>query len=221
MLMGATSVALAVGPAQLDTRIRELTGKFEVMQAREDTRIPPEVLSRARGIILLDRTKAGFLFAYEGGGGIAMVKNDAGVWSPVGFVGASDASLGFQVGGEKNFYAILLMNRDSTRLLTDPSFKFAGEATGVAGDVSAGVGASSLNQPVLVYSSSSGLYGGASVQGGSITPDQKANDVYYGHYVAMGDILFSRSVQSTESSTDLARKIDEYSNPRVEPAPVR
>ena len=36
---------------------------------------PAETLRKAQGIILLDRTKAGFLFAYQGGGGVAMVKD--------------------------------------------------------------------------------------------------------------------------------------------------
>jgi lipid-binding SYLF domain-containing protein len=52
--------------------------EFQAMQARPDKRVPAEVLGKARAIILLDRTKAGFVFAYQGGGGVAMVKDKKG-----------------------------------------------------------------------------------------------------------------------------------------------
>ena len=139
MIMGLASAALAIEPAALDNRIRELTGKFEVLQSQAGKAIPADVLRRAQGVILLDRTKAGFLFAYEGGGGVAMVRNaKTDTWSPAGFLGASEASLGFQIGGEQDFYVILLMSADANRILTEPNFKFGGEARGTAGDVSAG-----------------------------------------------------------------------------------
>jgi lipid-binding SYLF domain-containing protein len=222
MLLGFAGGALAIEPAELDSRIRELTAKFEMLQAKADTRIPPDVLQRAQGVILLDRTKAGFLFAYEGGGGVALVREKGtDTWSPAGFLGASEASLGFQVGGEKNFYAILLMSRDADRVLTEPNYKFGGEATGTAGDASGGHEGkfSTMNQPVLIYDSRKGLYGGATIQGGSITPDDKANRIYYGQFVTMRDILLDHRVQTTESSTDLARKLNEYSRvPDVAPS---
>ena len=121
--------------------------------------------------------------------------------------------MGFQVGGEKDFYAILLMNRDANRILTEPNYKFGGEASGTAGEASGGREGkvSTTSQPVLIYDSRKGLYGGATIQGGSITPDGKANRIYYGQYLTMTDILFDHRVQATEASVDLARKINEYS----------
>src|ERR1051326_6506918 len=64
--------ALAVERADLDFRIRKLTAKLESLQSKRDKRIPIEQLRKAQGIILLDRTKAGFLFAYQGGSGLVM-----------------------------------------------------------------------------------------------------------------------------------------------------
>ena len=52
----------AADKAELDNRVRKLTGKFEAMQAKPDKRIPAENLRKAQGIVLLDRTKAGFVF---------------------------------------------------------------------------------------------------------------------------------------------------------------
>jgi lipid-binding SYLF domain-containing protein len=216
ILLGFAGSILAIEPAALDNRVRALTAKFETMQAKPDKSIPPDVLSRARGIILLDRTKAGFLFAYQGGGGVAMVK-DANAkpdkWSPVAFLGASEASLGFQIGGEQDFYVILLMSSDANRLLTEPNFTFGGEARGTAGNSSGGQEGkvSTVEQPYLVYSDRKGLYGGATIKGGAVTPDEKANFIYYGQSLTMRDILLNHKVEPTDSATDLAKSIAMYS----------
>ena len=61
------ATAMAVDKAELDNRVRTLTSRFEAMQQRPDRRIPAENLRKAQGIVLLDRTKAGFIFAYQGG----------------------------------------------------------------------------------------------------------------------------------------------------------
>ena len=66
-----------------------------------------------------------------------MVKDaKSGNWSPPSFLTANEASLGFQIGGQQSFIAILLMNTNATRALTDSSFNFGGEASGTAGNTS-------------------------------------------------------------------------------------
>ena len=138
---------------ELDNRILTLTEKFESFQHLPDKRIPPATLRKARGIILLDRTKAGFVFAYQGGGGVAMVRDaNSNQWSPVAFLDANEASLGFQIGGEQHFYIVLLMTTNSTGMLLDQKFDLGGEARGTAGDNSTGVEAAPPVEPsVLVY----------------------------------------------------------------------
>jgi SH3 domain-containing YSC84-like protein 1 len=208
---------MAVERTELDARVRALTAKFEEMQSKPDKAIPSGVLRKAQGIILLDRTKAGFVFAYQGGGGVAMVKDPrSGNWGPVAFLGASEASLGFQVGGEQNFYVILLMNTNATGILTDPNFDFGGEARGTAGDTTSGVEGkvSTTEEPILVYDDRKGLYGGAAVKGGALTPDEQANNVYYGDYFTMKDILFDHKVQPTEDAVNLAKRINSYAQTR-------
>ena len=206
--------ASAVEKAELDNRIRALTAKFEALQQQADNCVPAETLRKAQGIILLDRTKAGFIFAYQGGSGVAMVRNPkTHEWSPAAFLSANEASLGFQIGGEQNFFVILLMNTNATRMLTEPTFDVGGEARGTAGDSSSGVGTkfASSEPPVVVYNDRKGLYGGAAIKGGAITPDQEANSAYYGDYFTMKDILFDHKVKPTASAMHLAGKIEEFS----------
>jgi lipid-binding SYLF domain-containing protein len=214
ILLGFATSAFALDKAALNHRIRKLTVKFESMQANPEKRVPAEKLRQAKGIILLDRTKAGFIFAYQGGSGVALVKDPkTEKWSPAAFVSANEASLGFQIGGEQTFYVILLMHTNAVHMLTDAKIDFAGEARGTAGDVSAGEQSQiSLNEnPVLVYANRAGLYGGAAIKGGAITADDEANRTYYDAYVTMQDILFDNKVKATDTETELATKLTEYS----------
>lgn len=217
LALGLAGVLTLAAPAQvqardLDNQIRKLTAKFEAMQQKPDKRVPADMLRRAKGIILLDRTKAGFIFAFQGGSGVAMVKDDEGQWGPPAFLSASEASLGFQIGGEQNFFVILLMSTNATHALTDSIIDFGGEARGTAGGQSSGVEGEAVQPPsMVVYCDRSGLYGGATVKGGAITPDDDANASYYGHYVTMNDILFGNQLKPTEAAGELARQISKYS----------
>jgi lipid-binding SYLF domain-containing protein len=210
LLISLAGISKADPKTELDGRVFDLTAKFQQLQQQPDKHIPAGVLSKARGIILLDRTRAGFLFAYQGGSGVALAKDpETGKWSAPAFLTANEASLGFQIGAEQNFFVILLMSSNATHFLTDPNFEFGGEASGTAGDVSAGASGSisDTERPVLVYSSRKGLYGGAAIKGGAVSPDENANQAYYGQWLSMKDILFDKKVQPTPVATSLASAI--------------
>ncbi len=210
----ASSKVFGVDKAELDNRIRSLTAKLADMQSKPDKSVPADHFRKAQGIILLDRTKAGFLFAFQGGGGVALVKDPkTKKWSPTAFVGANEASLGFQIGGEQSFFVILLMTTNATRLLTEPNFEFGGEARGTAGDASAGQEGkfSAPGGSVLVYADRKGLFGGAALKAGAISPDDEANRVYYKQFLTMQEILWEKKVKPTEAVSQLAGKLTEYS----------
>lgn len=213
VLLGFVTSALGVDRAELNGRIQALTAKFEALQQLPNKRVPADVLRRAKGIILLNRTKFGFVFAAHSGGGIAMVKDRSGDWSPAAFIRSTGASIGFQGGGEQDFFVMLLMNSNAIHQLTDATINFANEARGTAGNNSAGT-EKKLNSPdqsVLVYAERSGFYGGVAVKGGRLSADRTANDVYYDRFVTLRDILFDHKVKPTQPAKELAQKISQYS----------
>lgn len=215
LLLGLAVTARAIDKADVDKRIRALTVKFDEMQAKPDKRIPAENLRKAQGVILLDRTKAGFIFAYQGGAGLALVKDaKTGHWSAPAFLTASEASLGFQIGGQQALVVILLMNTNATRALTDTSVNFGGEASGTAGNASGkaeGTVSDDQNQLMLVYTDATGLYGGAAVKGGALAPDTDANVAYYGQSFAPKEILFGNKGKPSDAAIELAHKLTESS----------
>jgi len=214
MLFGLAITTQAIEKGELDDRIRLLTSKFEAMQQNPDKRIPVDKLRAAKGILMMERTKAGFLFAYQGGGGLGLIKDPkTDKWGPAGFLGAGEASLGFLVGGQQSFIVVLMMNTNSVQLLYGSSSDFGGEARATGGDQSAGVkGTFPPDQPsILVYDDRQGLYAGAALKGGTIFPDDEANRIYYGQSWAMRDVLSGKGVKATQPAIDLAAKIDQYS----------
>jgi lipid-binding SYLF domain-containing protein len=94
-------------------------------------------------------------------------------------------------------------------LIADAAFEFGGEARGTAGDSSAGAEGKvdAIDRAVLVYDERHGLFGGAAVKGGAISPDHDANRVYYGGAFTMQEILFDGKLKPTTPATSLAGKI--------------
>jgi lipid-binding SYLF domain-containing protein len=214
LFLGLSVSGLAAEREDLDQRILTLTDKFTAMQAKPDKRISPEILRKAQGIILLDGTRAGFLFAYQHAGGVALVKDSrTGEWSPASFVGANEVSQGLQIGSERSLTVILIMNGDATWSLVGPVNKFGGEASGTAGNATGRTeGAiSPVERPAMVYSDRHGLYAGAAIKGGSIWPDTDANLAYYKQPLSAKEILFDGKVKPTAAGKKLAERIIESS----------
>ncbi len=63
---------------------------------------------------------------------------------------------------------------------------------------------------MMVYDEREGFFGGVSIKGGAMSPDDTANRIYYGAPVTMQEILFDRKVKPTEMAKTLARKLTEY-----------
>ena len=214
LFLGLVLPGLAADRANLDRRIGTLTDKFEAMQAKPGKAIPPEVLRKAQGIILLDGTRAGFLFAYQHAGGVALVKDSrTGEWGPASFLGANEVSIGLQIGGVRSLTVIVITNADAAWALVGPVTKFGGEASGTAGNSTGRTeGAiSSLEQPTMVYSDRHGFYAGAAAKAGSIWPDTEANRAYYGLPLSAKELLFDGKVKPTAAGEELAQRITESS----------
>jgi SH3 domain-containing YSC84-like protein 1 len=208
---------MAVDRAGLDARISKLLVKFELMQDKPNRRIPPEILRNAQGIILLNHSKVGLVFGYQGGGGVAMARNPhTGEWSAPAFFSASESSFGFQIGGQHTFTVILLMNTNSMHLLTEPRFDWGTLANGTAGASSASTDSKASNtDPIeVVFTDTQGFYGGAAIKGASISPDTDANYAYYGQLLTAKEILFENKAKTSTNAATLIRRIVEFSKPK-------
>jgi len=214
LLTSVVWTAAAADSVRLESKAEKLIAKFESLQQKGDKGVPADVLKKAQAIVLLDRTKAGFVFAFQGGGGVAMARDPkSGQWGALSFMKANEASLGFQIGGQQSFLVILLMTQASAEQLAATTFEFGGEARGTAGDVSAGEEGTiaSEERSILVYGDRQGLFGGAALKGGALNPDQEANRLYYGEWLGTQEILFGKKVKPTKAALKFAEKIEAFS----------
>ena len=209
LALGLATTAFAQTKSELDDRVRKLMAEFDSLQANAEARIPAEKLKKAMGVIVMDRTKGGFIVGYEQGIGVAMVKNK-GDWSPFSFMSSHEGSFGAQIGGKTTFCVILLMNEAARDRLVNPKVNFGGEAGGTGGSDSGGVGDNFTEEPpVLIFGESKGLYGGAVIKGGSVSADDNANTKYYGQFYSIKDILFEKKVKASDTAAEFAKKLDE------------
>jgi len=209
LVLGLAATTMAQSKGELDDRVRKLMASFDSLQANAQSRIPADKLKKALGVIVMDRTKGGFIFGYEQGFGVAMVKSKGGDWSPFSFMNSHEGSFGAQIGGKNTFCVILLMNEAARDRLTNPQVSFGGEAAGTGGSNSDGVGSNfTEDPPVIVFGTSKGLYGGATIKGGQVAAEDKANQNYYGEYYSIKDILFENKVKRSETATEFAKKFE-------------
>jgi lipid-binding SYLF domain-containing protein len=208
--------ALAETKNKLDARVRDLTDYFAKVQKDAENAVPAEILRKAEGLIIMRTYKAGFIVGVAGGGGVAVVRNKTTrQWGPVGFLKGGEGSFGFQAGGQRSDMILVLMNSDGIKLLTDPNMKLGVDVRATVGPKSAGDQANlkTDNTPVLIYSDTKGVYGGASLQTGGLFPDSGNNEEYYGKKLTMSEILVGGKAEPTEAAKLLGAKIEECAKP--------
>jgi SH3 domain-containing YSC84-like protein 1 len=158
------------------------------------TAIPPGIWQEARGVLILNQFKAGFIFGVKGGYGVLMVKRPGGRWSLPVLVDASEASLGLQIGA-KSVESVCIITDDATpRLLFTSQYNIGVDAKAVAGPSSVEYendAKTTFIAPVLVYSRSVGLFAGATVKAGHVQRNDGANFTLYNTTYTMPELLYS------------------------------
>ena len=208
---------LATTKEKLDTRVNELAGYFQAVQSDPATAVPPEVLQKAEGLVIMHGYRGGLVLGYAGGEGLVIVKDKTtGEWGPVAFVRGAQGTFGFQGGAEQTDFVLALMNTNALETFTKASMRPGAGARATAGDNTTGDQAYYTLEKgsVLVYGQWQGFYGGACLQSGWIVPDSGANKTYYGRELTLREILTGGKVESTEAAKGLASKIEQFAKPR-------
>lgn len=180
-------------------RVESCEAILREFMANPSTAIPPDVLRQAKGILILNQFKAGFIFGFKGGYGVAMVKKPDGRWSVPVLVRAPEASIGFQAGADSVETIYVFMDDRTPRLLFNSRFHIGVDAKAVAGPHAADAEADNrplLAEPILYYSKSAGLFAGASIKAAEITRDDKANFLLYHTEYQLPEILYSNWIQA-------------------------
>jgi len=196
-ILGATSVRAndsSTPRSDLVLRVETCEAIIREFMASPTTAIPRGVWQNARGVMILNQFKAGFILGVKGGYGVLMVRKPSGRWSLPVLIDASEASFGLQVGA-KSVDTVCILTDDATpRLLFTNRYNIGVDAKAVAGPNSAEYENNAKNifiAPVLVYSKSVGLYAGATVKAGHVQRNDAANFILYNTSYTMPELLYS------------------------------
>ncbi len=179
---GTAAVLAEPTPGEL-ARIETATQIFNEI-TRVPRGIPPRLLAKARGIAIIPgELKAGFIFGGEFGRGVLISRTADGTWSLPSFISLTGGSFGPQIGVESTDLILIFNTAGSLDMSKNGKITLGGSMSVAAGPLGRTAEASTdipLSAEIYSYSTSSGVFAGASVQGSVLSPDFKANRDFYG-----------------------------------------
>ncbi len=157
--------------------------------------------AQAKAVIIFpELVKAGFILGGEVGDGVRLVRDpDSGEWSYPAFYTLASASIGLQIGAQVSQVMLLVMTDGGMDKVMSDKVTLGADASVAAGTVGGGVeAATTLNVEADIYSFSlaKGLFGGISLEGAVLVPDEEAAEAYYGKAVSSRAIVIDREVSN-------------------------
>ena len=169
----------------------------EILNAPDS--IPQSVLDKADCIVVLPSVVK---FALGIGGSYgrgAMTcrggKDFQGKWGAPTMMALEGGSVGLQLGGEATDFVLLLMNSRSASSILSSKVKLGGDASAAAGPVGRTASAETdvaMQAEILTYSRARGLFGGVSLAGSTLRPNNDANKHLYRREMPAKDIVGMR-----------------------------
>ncbi len=172
-------------------RVRDATRL--VQQMKQDPALA-SVLQQAKGVFIVPHYgKGGFIVGGQGGGGIVLVKHE-GSWSSPAFYSIAGGSIGAQAGGEGGAITMILMTQKAVNRFENSTRGWI--LNGTAGltvvNWSGKTQASTAyngRDDVILWTNTSGLYGGLTVGVKHLSPDTQMDRAYYQRPASSADIL--------------------------------
>ena len=177
-------------------------------------KISPDLLAKARCIIVLPNVKkGGFIVGGSGGRGALSCRSGAnfnGRWSAPAMYSIGGASVGLQVGGSSTDFVLLVMDDKGVNAILQDKTKVGADASATAGPSSAASTSSEVGGADLItYSRSSGLFAGVSLDGATLHQDGDANQRLYGKAINAKEIVREGAVAPTDAGKQLLAVLDE------------
>jgi len=196
LLLTTTAVA-AVSKSEAK-KLNEAAAVVSELRSSPDSGIPDSIWSKAECVVVIPSLKkAGFIVAGESGSGVMSCRRN-NRWGPPVFMQMTKGSAGFQAGVSSTDLVLVILNQRGAEKLLGNKVTLGADASVAAGPVgrtaSAGTDAQ-MTAEMLSYSRAKGMFAGVDLSGGSLRPDQSANDDAYGPNASAREIaLGTRSV---------------------------
>jgi SH3 domain-containing YSC84-like protein 1 len=185
----------------------------EIMNIPEQG-IPQHLLDRAHCVAVFPSVvRAGFGIGGRGGRGVASCRTADG-WSPPAYLNIGGATFGAQIGAEATDYVMLFMTDEGAKSLMKTNVTLGGNLSVSAGPVGREAGAATdiaLQEQILTYSRSRGLFAGATIEGAVIeTANNDMRDVY-GPEATARAVLFEGQYQAPDEVMAFPKTLASFS----------
>ena len=175
-------------------RLDESADVITDMMHASDKGVPQDLMNKAQCVIIVPNMKrAGFIFGAKYGRGFSMCRRPGGAgWSAPAAMRIEGGSFGLQIGGTESDLVLLVMNDHGMKHLLENKFTLGGEATAAAGPVGRDATAQTdaeMHAEMLSYSRARGIFGGLTLEGATLRPDQDANRELYGKGLKNREII--------------------------------
>jgi SH3 domain-containing YSC84-like protein 1 len=185
----------------------------EILNIRES--IPDNLLEKAPCVVVIPSVlKLAFIGGGSYGRGVMTCRGGEdfkGPWGAPSMMALEGGSFGFQAGAQGTDFVLLLMNARSGSAVLTSKVKVGVDASAAAGPVGRTAEASldaSMRAEILSYSRSRGLFGGVSLGGSTLRPDNRANRKLYGKQLEAKEIVLKGEVTAPPAAQKLLATLD-------------
>lgn len=185
---------------------------LDVVMSKPETAIPADALRQCKGVVIVHQYRVGLIFGGQGGSAVLVARNpQSGNWGPPVFLDPGGITFGLQAGAKEINSVFLLMSDEAVRRAYSGRFELGADAIAVAGPKTAEVDNFDLfKAPVLVYTSLGGLYAGAAIKGGWLTPYDKANRELYHTPYSTPEIALSTWFEIPPEAQSIVNKLRQH-----------
>jgi len=182
------------------------------------SKIPQGLLQKAYCVIVIPSVLKGAVgFGGSYGRGVMSCRSGGDLkapWTAPTMMALEGGSFGLQLGGQATDFVLLVMNERGARTILGAKAKIGGDITGAAGPIGRSAQANMdlyLRTSILTYSRSRGLFGGLSLEGSTLRPDNKANAKLYGKELSARSIVLENAVPIPSAAEKLMAALNDYS----------
>jgi len=198
----ALSLLAAPMAARADSDARNLVDKARIVldDVKRDKEFgnTQQLLHRAKAVLIVPSLfKGGFFVGGEGGTGVLLSREPDGAWSYPAFYTMASASFGLQIGAQESELVLIALSEKAKQAFMRDEFKIGAEAGLAVVTLGASAEAdttANLNADIVVWASSSGAYGGLTLNGSIIKPRDSYNQDFYGRAVTPAGITATHGV---------------------------
>jgi SH3 domain-containing YSC84-like protein 1 len=213
----AALLAFALPAMAAEDDAKRLTASGQVLNeimSAGDKAIPGDLFHKAYCVVVIpNMKKAGFIFSGKYGKGFATCRDPKGTgWTAPAAMRVEGGGFGLQAGGESADIVMLVMSDKGMQGLLASKFTLGGEASVAAGPVGRDATAqtdATMRADILSWSRTRGVFGGLSLQGGTLRADDDANKALYGQKETNKDILTGK-VQAPADAASFLDPVTKY-----------